>query len=331
MNLFARSRIPSWEDEERLSFDHLRDPLKRVLVCERLDARAHRMRRHPARKTHDGTSVSTLFVDFVFDPARAHTRTVLGLSLVRKSWATAMSDLLDAPSSSRFWQRMLMFRRELVLHPELDAPRMLEVYRVWLTGEDRILGFVPQLANAFCFFTNIDIEEGARPIGWTRLAVNPWLEGTELAQEGRETYVARLIDTLLDFEHWHGRGSTIGRELHSVYRSLVDFLRLETPARPIYAANWNVTMDQTELFCDLIRKFAPLFPQEPRLEEDRHGEERHVLVPCKWNRLFRVDEMNTNEDQSFWNVIEDNNYDENDDDEDDEDDEDDDEDDYEDD
>ena len=312
MDELDRLRVPSWEDEERLSLDHLRFGgfFKRQLLAERIERRADQMRRRPARTTHDGTSPMTRFVDFAFDPARAHTRTVLGLSLVRRSWETAVSDLLYGPSGSRFWQRVLIaLHSEYVVHPELDAPRMLDVHRIWIFGADRSgfgaiarnFNFALEFASMFCFFTNIDFHEGARPIGWVRLAVSPWLEGTELAQERRETFVARLIDTIIDFDRWQKTGISV--HFMRLYRALVDFLGLQVPDEPIYAANWTVTTRQTARFCDFLRQFAPLFPQEPRLEEDRHGEERHVLVPCKWNHQLRVDEGNTDDDQSFWEII----------------------------
>jgi len=297
-------------------------------------------------------TVEMLLLEHI-DPERILPCQLLRFSLVCRAWAVGVRAWLVSSAAGPFWRRVCAacLPENVVLHPELCSKgRLLEWVKVrpavgtrqqWYTcgmglAEDdetseamSELELAVLLAQLFTLWWNVATdEESPCWVGWMRLYFRPWLTGETHMTEANpgqwefmgttmpRSLLANVCDCIQDFRGHVQLNILLESQLEKTICALVTRFRCQTA----HGVQWRympMSAAQNGAFYALLRRYAPLFPQESDLVARvrmppvfRNGKTfsdyprpRPLMrkrLPSIYNAFLVLDESNCMDDQEFW-------------------------------
>ena len=234
-----------------------------------------------------------LIVTLGLDPERVHPRQLLNIACTQAEWASAVREWLRSPTADRFWQRVCvgLLPPGKALHPELCSKQLLLewVSMPMATGSldqlERCSALLPEqgeiestielelasmLAETFVLWWNVALEDRSpRPVGWHRLYFKPYLNGFthELAADPERRLLAMVCDCLADFNMWMKMNCSQAQQMICAPAALSLLLESFELRFNINWAHIPTTSAKTNRFNELLRRWAPLFPQQSDTEQ----------------------------------------------------------------
>ena len=293
------------------------------------------------------------------DATHVHPRQLLSYALTCQAWAAFVRAWLVSAQARPFWQRVCVatLPEGVVMHPELCTKELLlEWVRLrpavgtrqhwYVLGmglasdgltEDSMseLELAVLLAQLFVLWWNVGIDEDSPCfVGWMRLYFEPWLDGPTHATEATPgewenpdrtpmSLLANVCDCIQDFRNCPGvtLPGLVEEQLLRTLRALIARFHIQKPRN---TGQWRFTpmsSAQNGSFYELLRRYAPLFPQgsdrEPRVpmppvfvsgrRRTRYPRPRplmYPLLPSHYNTMLVLDRSNTDAVQEIWKLDE---------------------------
>jgi hypothetical protein len=185
------------------------------------------------------------------------------------------------------------------------------------------------LGQLFVLWWNVGVDHDSPCfVGWMRLYFRPWLDGPTHVTEAApgewsnadrtpRSLLASICDCIQDFRGLMQPPAHMDEQLLRTLRALVTRFHLDQKPRDVQWRYMTMSSAQNSSFYELLRRYAPLFPQGSDREPRRpmapiyaSGRRRHSyplprplvypLLPSPYNPLLVLDRGNTDTTQEFW-------------------------------